>query len=135
MPLFPKQPARTRRIGGANAALTTSSPPVTSDKRTWLAAVYVTYSANVSLDATVTINSGVVAAFDVLLSTLTFVANRYGVYLPEQRIPLAVGDVIDVSTPAGGAGITAAVEIKFEHEYPVPDIVGRYEAERAEGRV
>jgi hypothetical protein len=100
-----------------------------------LTAVYVVYSANVSLNATVTINSGVAGGFDVLLSTLTFAANRYGVYLPEQPIPLAPEDVIDVLTPAGGAGITAAVEIKFEHEYPVPDVVGRYEAERAEGRV
>lgn len=129
MPIFPRQPERIRRIGGANAAVTVSSPPVTRDKRTWLSAVYITYSANVSVSATVTLNSGVVAAFDLRLATLTFVANRYGVFLPERMEPLAVGDVIDVLAPAGGAGITAAVEIKLEHEYPVPDIRGGYEAE------
>lgn len=129
MPIFPRQPERTRHVGAANTALTVSSPPVTRDKRTWLSAIYVTYSANATVSVTVTLNSGVASDYDVRLATLTLVANRYGVFLPEREEPLAVGDVIDVVAPAGGAGITAAVEIKLEHEYPVPDTRGGYEAE------
>lgn len=129
MPLFPRRPDRIKRIGGANAAHTVSSQPVPKDRRVWLKTVLVSYSANVSVDATVTLNSGVAAAFDIRLSTLTFTANRWGVYLPEQSIPLSLNDVIDVLAPAGGAGITAAVEIKFSYEYPQPDTRGGYEAD------
>ncbi len=101
----------------ANAAFTLSTSPVRRDRRSWLTAVYVTYSANVSVSGTVTINSGLVADFDVVLATLVFTAERYGVYLPEQPVPLAPGDVIDVLAPAGGASVTAAVEVKLEHEH------------------
>lgn len=134
MPIFPRQPERTRRIGSAAAELTVSSPPVSGDNRTWLSAVYIAYSANFTGSATVTINSGVASGYDVRLATLTFVAQRYGVYLPEKDVPLAKGDVVDVVAPAGAAGVTASVEIKLEHEYPVPDTRGGYEAEFVEGR-
>ncbi len=115
---MPILPIRTYGIGAGNTAYTLSSPAVIQSKRTWLTAVYITYSANVSVSGTVTINSGLDAAYDVLLATLVFASERYGVYLPEQPVPLALGDVVDVLAPAGGGTITAAVEIKVEHEYP-----------------
>ncbi len=121
MPAFREPIARTRGISGANAALTVSSPPVTKNRRTSLSAVYIAYSANVAVTVTVTINSGVAPAYDTRLASIDFVANRYGWFVPERAFPLADGDVIDVVAPAGGAGITAAVQILLEHEYPPED--------------
>ena len=118
MPTFPELEPRTKAIGGANVAFTLSSLPVTLEKRTRLVAVYITYSAAVSVSATVTLNSGIGSDYDVTLATLVFTAERYGVYLSERPIPISEGDVIDVLAPAGGASVTAAIEIKFEHDYP-----------------
>lgn len=104
---------RIREVGAANTALTLSSPPIRDNKLKQLTHVFVAYSANVSLDVTITLNSGLLPAHDVTLSTLTFSANRFGVYIPDVPIPLDDGDVVDVLAPAGGGSITAAIEIKI----------------------
>ncbi len=123
MPAFREPIARTRAISGANAAQTVSSPPVTRERRTTLSAVYVAYTANVSVTVTVTLNSGVAAGYDTRLASIDLVANRWGWFVPVRPFPLADGDVIDVAAPAGGAGITAAVQILLDHEYPPEDRV------------
>lgn len=130
MPIFPVQPERVSRQGLANTALTVSTPePVSAERRTVLRAVYVSYSANVNQSATVTLNSGAGAAFDVRLATIDLVAQRWGVYIPDVPIPLAVGDTVDVAAPAGGAGITATAQILLDHEYPAPDGEGGYQVD------
>lgn len=104
---------RTVGTSGANAAQTVSSP--TTGRRV-LKYVLVAYTANVGLDVTVTLNSGEDAAYDTLLSTLTFAAGRYGVYIPDHDFPLGDGDAIDVLAPAGGAAITSSITIGVEPE-------------------
>lgn len=130
--LFPVERV-TGPIGTANTALTVSSEPVPRAERKTLSAVYIVYSANVSLDATVTLNSALGSDWDVILGTLTFTAERYGVYLPERPIPLSTGDVIDVLSPAGGASITATAVILFNNDTPLQDGEGGYQIEPSMG--
>lgn len=120
-------------VGAANTAVTISSKAVKSYERRVLSAVYIAYSANASVDVTVTINSGLDANFDILVATLSLVADRYGVYLPERPLPVAVGDVIDVLLPAGGASITATAQILFEVSEEVSDEQRGYETEQRMG--
>ena len=130
MPNFPNPPVKVKTQGEANTALAASLPEVVRPtRRTHLKAVYVTYSANVSVDVTVTLNAGVGAAYDVRLATMSLVANRWGVYLPEVSIPLVPGDTIDVAAPAGGAGITATVQILLSEDLPTQDGEGGYQIE------
>ncbi len=115
-------------VGIANTATTISSRSVRSYERRTLSAVYVAYSANASVNVTVTINSGLGSDFDVVVSTLVLSTSRYGVYLPERPMPLAVGDTIDVLLPAGGASVTATAQLLFEVEQDVDEERG-YAAE------
>ena len=108
-------------VGAANAAVTVSSPAVLSYERRVLSAVYIAYSADSSVDVTVTINSGLGGDFDILVATLSLSVDRWGVYVPDRPLPLSVGDVIDVLLPAGGAGITATAQILFEVAEEVSD--------------
>ena len=89
----------------ANASQTCSTP---TGQIRWLYQVTAAYSAApTQTGVTVTINSGVGAAYDCTLSTGT--ANtRYSTFIPERPILLLPDDVIDVVAPAGGAGITSA---------------------------
>ena len=118
----------TGPIGAANTATTVSSKAVQSYERRKLSAVYVVYSANVSVSATITINSGLGSDWDILVNTLAFSAERYGVYIPERALPVAVGDVIDILLPAGGSGITAVATVLFDVEVDVDEERG-YQAE------
>ena len=65
-------------VGIANTATTISSRSVRSYERRTLSAVYVAYSANASVNVTVTINSGLGSDFDVVVSTLVLSTSRYG---------------------------------------------------------
>ncbi len=134
MPIFPTLPERVKGQGLANAALTVSTPePVSSDRRTILKAVFVTYSAVVTANVTVTLNSGAGAAFDVRLATITLTAERWGWFIPPVPIPLSVGDTIDVAVPAGGTSITATAQLVLDHEYPLQDGEGGFQADFSRG--
>ena len=76
--------------------------------------VTVKYSAPVTQNATVTLNSGMGAAWDTVWATIALVAAKDGVYTPDGKMTIADDDVIDVVAPAGGPGITSAIAIETE---------------------
>lgn len=106
--------ARTTGTSTANAAQTVSTPPVGVQSRRRLLFVTVVYSAAVTLNVTVTLNSGAGAAFDTLLQTIALSANTDGLFIPDGDVDIQSDDVIDVLAPAGGAGVTSAVAIYWE---------------------
>ena len=95
----------------ANAALALSTP--TGGARR-LRTVYIEYSSAATVDVTVTLNSGLGAAYDTLLQTISLSAATSGVWSPEGDIVVWNTDTIDVAAPAGGAGITSQVTIITE---------------------
>ena len=91
-----------------NTTLVLSS---TSTKPCFLRAVYVRYSSTAGTPVvTVTLNAGAGAAYDTLMNTISIAANNQGAYIPTTPIPLAAGDVVDVSA-AGVAAITSSIMI------------------------
>ena len=132
MPIFPALPDRARGTSAANAALTVSTEPASRDQRVWLTAVYIAYSAVVTLQPTVTLNSGINADFDTRLATIPFVGDRWGWWVPDTPIPLGLGDTIDVVAPAGGASVTSAVQVLIDKEYPTPDTRGGWDYKNVE---
>ena len=130
MPIFPRLPGRTRRTSAANAAMTVSTEAPSRGVRSYLVAVYIAYSAVVTLQATVTLNSGIAADYDTRLSTLPFVGDRWGWWVPDNPIPLGRNDTIDVLAPAGGAGVTSAVQILTDEDVPARDEGGGWDYEQ-----
>ena len=96
---------------GANAAKTTSTPTGKTRKILWAT---VKYSADVTQNVTVTLNSGTGTAWDTLLGTIVLTSAQAGFWIPETPLTIIDDDVIDVVAPAGGAGITSAVAIYSE---------------------
>jgi hypothetical protein len=79
--------------------------------------LYVTakYSANVTVNVTVTLISALGSAWNTLLATLAFSANANGLWVPpHDRFIIAPGDQLQVVTPAGGGGVTSAIAIYDE---------------------
>ena len=76
--------------------------------------VTVEYSANVTVNVTVTLNSGAGAAWDTLLQTIALNAAKSGTWTPDEETIIDTDDVIDVLAPAGGGVITSAVAIYTE---------------------
>ena len=95
-------------ISAANTAQTVSTP---GGRHMQIAYATVKYSAApTQTGATVTINSGIAADYDTLLTTGS--ANvQSTLYMPDGDLILCEDDVLDVVAPAGGAGITSAVAI------------------------
>jgi len=73
--------------------------------------VAVRYSANVTVDITVTLDSGAGAAWDTLLRTISLAVAQNGVWIPDEEILFSGDDAIVVVAPSGGAGVTGAVAI------------------------
>lgn len=96
---------------GANAPLTLST---TIGKARHILYVTVKYSAVVTVNVTITLNSGAGAAWDTILQTIVLTAAQDGVWIPDADIEIGDDDVIDVLAPAGGVGITAAIAIFTE---------------------
>ncbi len=96
---------------GANAAKTTSTPTGMTRQVLW---VTVKYSADVTQNVTVILNSGAGDAWDTLLGTIVLTDARSGFWIPDAALPIADDDVIDVLAPAGGAGVTSAAAIYSE---------------------
>jgi hypothetical protein len=130
MPIFPIQPVRVARISLPATALTVSTEPAPHDRKVKLTAVYFAYSAAVTLSVTITLNSGVAAAYDLTLAALPLVGDRYAWWVPDTPIPLGLGDTIDVLAPSGGGVITSAVQILYEDELPTQDGAGGYQYEQ-----
>ncbi len=95
----------------ADAPLTVSTP--TGKARRILYAT-VKYSANVTENVTVIRNSQLGSDYDTLRATLVLTAERDGFFAPSEELNLLDGDALDVLAPAGGPGITSAIEIVSE---------------------
>ena len=102
---------RLTQTSTANTAQTLSAGPGMGRK---LLFVTVQWSASVTQTTTITLNSGVGAAFDTLLPSLVVTAGQSGFYLPSGNIIILDDDAIDVAAPAGGAGVTSAIAIYVE---------------------
>lgn len=97
--------------GAANTSLT-SSLALSFPSRVLF--VTVAYSAApTQAGVTTTLNSGAGAGYDSTLNTGSANA-RYTNYLPDAELILAEDDALDVTAPAGGAGITASIAIYVE---------------------
>jgi len=76
--------------------------------------VTVHYSAPVTLDVTVTLDSGAGAAWDALLLTIALAVAQNGVWIPDEELIFSGDDALIVVAPDGGAGVTGAVAIYLE---------------------
>lgn len=98
----------------ANTAQTVSSAPGT--ERTRVSLITVAYSAApTQAGVTVTVNSGAGAEYDCPIDTGAANA-RYYKFLPSADLFINADDVLDVTAPAGGAGITSSIAI-YTGEY------------------
>jgi len=100
---------RTVGTSAANSAQT-----VSADGPGILRQVTVKYSGSVSQTVTVTLDSGAGAGYDTLLQNITLSSATDGVFLPDADIVINTGDQIDVTAPAGGAGVTSAVTVYLD---------------------
>lgn len=106
---------RTYGTSTANQADTLSSPAVDVGGSKRLSSVLVHYSAAPTHSGvTITLKSGIGATYDTLL--VTSAANAQDVvYLPDNGdLWYGTSDYIQVSCPAGGAGITSRITIYEE---------------------
>ncbi len=92
----------------ANTALTVSTATGLIHR---ILFVTVKYSAGVTKNVTITLNSGAGAAWDTLLATIALSAATDGLWIPDAEFMIEPDDVIDVLAPAGGSGVTADVAI------------------------
>lgn len=76
-----------------------------------LYSVEIAYSAEVTLDVLVERDSGLGVAYDVRLATMQMSDNRWAVYIAEEVIGFIEDDILVVTAPAGGAGITSAIVV------------------------
>lgn len=75
----------------------------------------IAYSSAVTLNVTVTLLSALGAAWNTVLAAVVFTGQTGGVWVPpHSEFVIAPGDQIQVTAPAGGAGITSAVAIYNE---------------------
>ena len=102
---------RIIRSTGTSTANAIGTASTTTGEVLELVMVTVAYSAApTQAGVTTTLDSGAGAAYDTLLNTGTADA-RYTAFLPTAPIFIMADDQIDVSAPAGGAGITSAIAI------------------------
>lgn len=93
----------------ANTAITVTSP-VGALRHILL--VTITYSATITVDPTITLNSGLGSAYDTLLQSVDSGAGATDmVWIPDEELWIMDDDVLDVLAPAGGGGITSAIAI------------------------
>lgn len=104
------------RVVGTSLADTAQTVSTTVGKSLLLKAVHVRYSASVTQNVTVVLNSGAGAAYDVTLNTIAISSGTQGVYLPSVPIPIAADDVVDVTAPAGGGVITSSIAIYADRQ-------------------
>jgi len=100
--------------GTANQSDTLTTTAVADHRRQRLISASIVYSAApTQTGVTITIDSGVAAAHDVVLHSGT--ANiRYTYFVPDEDIWLLPGDAVLVSAPAAGGVITASILVVTE---------------------
>ncbi len=98
-------------VSVANTAKTVST--VAGETRR-IVSVTVTYSAPVTVNVDITVNSGAGAAYDNLVQTIALSGARWAYWTPNKKTILLDDDALDVLAPAGGAGITSAIAIVTE---------------------
>jgi hypothetical protein len=99
-------------VGSANTALTVATPLDGLKRRILFATI--TYSASVTASASISLLSGLGAAWNSQLASISFSTNRYGLWVPAGRFVMVTSDQLQVSAPAGGAGVTCAIAIYCE---------------------
>jgi hypothetical protein len=102
---------RHSEASGDNTALTVSVAPGFPFKFLYATVAYS--AAATQAGVTTTLNSGISSAYDSTLNTGTANA-RYTNYIPDGDVRLGEDDAIDVTAPAGGAGVTAAIAVYVE---------------------
>lgn len=100
---------RATDAGLANTLLNVSVDP--TQIRANIFFITIKYSERVKEDVTITLNSGVGAAFDTLLETIPLSQETDAVWIPDNEIFLMDDDTLNISAPAGGAGITCAIAV------------------------
>lgn len=110
---MPGRVAEIKKFSGASAADTAKTVSTTTGR--WrILFVTVKYSAApTQTGITVTLNSGIGAAYDTLLYTGTANAQN-SVYYPAGELIIEPDDAIDVVAPAAGGVITSAIAIYAE---------------------
>ena len=103
----------------AATAVTLSSALVSPGSKSKLVAVLVAYSAASTASITITLDSAAGADYDVRLATIDLVTQQWGVYTPDQKIPLGPGDRITVTAPAGAATAFGRIMIYTEPEFAI----------------
>lgn len=103
-----QSPVSTTGTSAANTAQTVSTPTAGPRKVLYVTVQYS--AAPTHAGVTVVRNSAAGAGFDATLASST--ANAQSVYWePSTEGILLNGDALDVTAPAGGAGITSSIEI------------------------
>jgi hypothetical protein len=103
---------RTYGTGGAASSDTLTTPTAGRRKLKYVMCAYS--GAPTQAGVTVTIDSGLGAGYDCVLTTGSANA-RYTVYVPaEDVVWLMDGDAIVVAAPSGGGALTAAIVIVTE---------------------
>lgn len=78
--------------------------------------VTVAYSAPVTLDVPIVLDSELGGNYDAELGPLSLDNKASGVWFPDGELRLSGGDTLRVEAPAGGAGIRSYIAIYGEHE-------------------
>lgn len=100
--------------GAAASSDTLTTTAVAEHHRQRISYVSCVYSgAPTQAGVTVTIDSGLGAAYDTLLATGTANATTT-VYAPDGDIWLMPGDAVLVTSPSGGGALTAAITVVVE---------------------
>lgn len=103
-----------RRTIGTSAANSSQTVTDTTGAVRRLLQVLVAYSNTPThAGVTVTLDSGAGSAYDTVLHTGSSNA-RYTAYVPDGEVILMEDDVVSVTAPAGGAGITSSISIYTE---------------------
>ena len=105
-----KRVVKIYETSAANTALTVSTP-TTRGRVLRLLSVYVKYSTNVTKNVTITYNAYHGAAYDTLHQTIALAAADEGVFVPDEAIYIHPGDAYDVTSDAGGGGVTCAITV------------------------
>jgi len=101
------EPVRAIGTSAANTLQTVS----TATEPCKVLFVTVHFSAAVTQDVTCTLNAGAGAGYDTVLETISLVNAQDGVWFPDSDVIIRNDDQLDVTAPAGGAGVTSAIMI------------------------
>lgn len=103
---------RVTGLSDANAELTVNIPTAV---RRRLLIVTVKYSANVTQNVTVILDSHAGSAWDTILETIALAAASDGVWIPDLGdLVIGINDAIKIVAPAGGGGVTSAIAVYLE---------------------